>query len=96
MTRLATAVTTIVPPEVARLDGTDVSVIGYMVPIDAEPEIRHVLLAELPADFRSALLLRVDEGLSFRDVAKVLGTTGPASRKTKPNKLVLSVANLGS
>ena len=28
--------------------------------------------------------------------SKVLGTTGPASRKTKPNKLVLSVANLGS
>ncbi len=28
--------------------------------------------------------------------SKVLGTTGPASRKTKPNKLVLSVANLAS
>lgn len=28
--------------------------------------------------------------------SKVLGTTGPASRKTRPNKLVLSVANLGS
>ncbi len=28
--------------------------------------------------------------------SKVLGTTGPASQKTKPNKLVLSVANLGS
>jgi hypothetical protein len=28
--------------------------------------------------------------------SKVLGTTGPASQKTRPNKLVLSVANLGS
>lgn len=28
--------------------------------------------------------------------SKVLGTTGSASRKTRPNKLVLSVANLGS
>ena len=28
--------------------------------------------------------------------SKVLGTTGPASRKTKPNQLVLSVANLRS
>ena len=30
-------------------------------------------VAELPTDFRAALLLRVDEGLSFREVAKVLG-----------------------
>lgn len=37
-------------------------------------------VAELPADFRSALLLRVDEGLSFRDVAKVLGTTEETAR----------------
>jgi len=28
--------------------------------------------------------------------SKVLGTTGPASRKTKPNQWVLSIANLGS
>ena len=53
-------VTTIVPPEVARLDGTDVSVIGYMVPIDAEPEIQHVLLAELPADCPFCLAGAVD------------------------------------
>lgn len=37
-------------------------------------------VAELPADFRSALMLRVDEGLSFREVAKVLGTTEETAR----------------
>lgn len=37
-------------------------------------------VAELPADFRSALLLRVEEGLSFRDVAKVLKTTEETAR----------------
>ncbi len=35
---------------------------------------------DLPADFRAALLLRVDEGLSFREVAKVLGTTEETAR----------------
>lgn len=37
-------------------------------------------VAELPADFRAALLLRVEEGLSFREVAKVLGTTEETAR----------------
>jgi RNA polymerase sigma-70 factor (ECF subfamily) len=37
-------------------------------------------VAELPTDFRSALLLRVEEGLSFREVAKVLGTTEETAR----------------
>ena len=37
-------------------------------------------VAELPNDFRAALLLRVDEGLSFREVAKVLGTTEETAR----------------
>ena len=37
-------------------------------------------VAELPADFRSAIMLRVDEGLSFRDVAKVLGITEETAR----------------
>lgn len=53
-------VTTIVPPEVTRLDGTDVSVIGYMVPIEADPELRHFLLAELPADCPYCLAGTVD------------------------------------
>lgn len=53
-------VTTIVPPDVARLDGTDISLIGYMVPIDAEPELRHFLLAELPADCPFCLAGTVD------------------------------------
>ena len=33
-----------------------------------------------PADFRAAILLRVEQGLSFRDVAKVLGTTEETAR----------------
>jgi RNA polymerase sigma-70 factor (ECF subfamily) len=37
-------------------------------------------VAGLPSDFRSALLLRVEEGLSFREVAKVLGTTEETAR----------------
>ncbi len=37
-------------------------------------------VAELPADFRSALLLRAEEGLSFREVAAVLGITEETAR----------------
>lgn len=43
-------------------------------------EIVAKAVAELPTDFRIALLLRVDEGLSFRDVAKVLGITEETAR----------------
>ena len=35
---------------------------------------------DLPPDFRAALLLRVQEGLSYREVAKVLGTTEETAR----------------
>ena len=37
-------------------------------------------VAELPDDFRAALMLRVDEELSFREVAKILGTTEETAR----------------
>lgn len=37
-------------------------------------------VTELPADFRAALLLRVQEGLSFREVAQILGTTEETAR----------------
>lgn len=37
-------------------------------------------VAGLPAEFRAALMLRVEEGLSFRDVARVLGTTEETAR----------------
>jgi RNA polymerase sigma-70 factor (ECF subfamily) len=53
---------------------------------DGTAENREVLevvaraVSDLPPDFRSALMLRVDEGLSFRDVAKVLGTTEETAR----------------
>ncbi|MCS6864805.1 MAG: sigma-70 family RNA polymerase sigma factor [Gemmataceae bacterium] len=37
-------------------------------------------VAELPADFRIALQLRVDEELSFREVAQILGITEETAR----------------
>lgn len=37
-------------------------------------------VSELPSDFRAALLLRVYEGLSFRDIAKALSTTEETAR----------------
>ena len=37
-------------------------------------------VSELPSDFRAALLLRVNEGLSFREVAQVLKTTEETAR----------------
>ena len=37
-------------------------------------------LGRLPADFRAALLLRAEEGLSFREIAKVLGLTEETAR----------------
>jgi RNA polymerase sigma-70 factor, ECF subfamily len=53
---------------------------------EADAENREVLevvaraVDELPSDFRAALLLRVEEGLSFREVAKVLNTTEETAR----------------
>ena len=46
--------------------------------VEATTEHRETLeavsraVADLPSDFRAALLLRVNEGLSFREVAKIL------------------------
>ena len=37
-------------------------------------------VAKLPSDFRGALTLRLDEGLSFRDIAAVLGITEETAR----------------
>jgi hypothetical protein len=37
-----------------------------------------------------------DYATFVRTTSQVLGTTGPASRKTKPSKLVLSLANMES
>lgn len=37
-------------------------------------------VAELPPDFRAALMLRVEQGMAFRDVAKVLKTTEETAR----------------
>jgi RNA polymerase sigma-70 factor (ECF subfamily) len=46
-------------------------------------ELTHRLekaVAQLPVDFRGALLLRVQEGLSFREIASVLGLTEETAR----------------
>jgi RNA polymerase sigma-70 factor (ECF subfamily) len=37
-------------------------------------------IASLPTDFRSALLLRVEEDLSFREIARILGVTEETAR----------------
>jgi RNA polymerase sigma-70 factor (ECF subfamily) len=37
-------------------------------------------IAELPSDYRSALLLRVEEGMSFRQIAEVLELTEETAR----------------
>ena len=37
-------------------------------------------VAKLPADFRSALVLRAEEGLSFRHIAEVMGITEETAR----------------
>ncbi len=37
-------------------------------------------VGRLPTDFRAAFLLRVEEGLSFRDIAEVLQTTEETAR----------------
>ncbi len=45
-------------------------------------EVRRVCeaLGTLPTDFRTAILLRVEEGLSFREMADILGTTEETAR----------------
>jgi RNA polymerase sigma-70 factor, ECF subfamily len=43
-------------------------------------EVVSKAVAELPPDFRAALMLRVEEGLSFREVARVLRTTEETAR----------------
>jgi RNA polymerase sigma-70 factor (ECF subfamily) len=43
-------------------------------------EVVKKAVSELPMDFRMALLLRVEEGLSFREVARILDTTEETAR----------------
>ncbi|MFO0803893.1 MAG: sigma-70 family RNA polymerase sigma factor [Gemmataceae bacterium] len=43
-------------------------------------EAVNAAVSELPPDFRAALMLRVNEGLSFRDVARILKTTEETAR----------------
>ena len=68
---------TSLPEDLPGMDGSD---------MEAAAESRETLevvnraVADLPPDFRAALMLRVNEGLSFRDVAKVLKTTEETAR----------------
>jgi RNA polymerase sigma-70 factor (ECF subfamily) len=65
------------PDDAAELDA---------ITAESSAEHREVLevvsraVADLPSDFRSALLLRVYEGMSFREVAETLGTTEETAR----------------
>jgi RNA polymerase sigma-70 factor (ECF subfamily) len=43
-------------------------------------EVVNKAVADLPADFRAAIMLRAEEGLSFKEVAKILGTTEETAR----------------
>lgn len=40
----------------------------------------HDEVGRLPADFRAALMLRAEEGLSFRQIAQIVGTTEQTAR----------------
>jgi hypothetical protein len=53
-------VTTLIPPEVEALDGTPVQLMGFMFPLDAEPEPTRFLLVEYPADCPFCLAGAVD------------------------------------
>jgi RNA polymerase sigma-70 factor, ECF subfamily len=43
-------------------------------------QLLHEAVAKLPIDFRSALLLRAEKGLSFREVAEIMGITEQTAR----------------
>jgi uncharacterized protein len=44
------SVTTVIPPEVEALDGKQLKLMGFMIPIEAELPMRQFLLIEYPAD----------------------------------------------
>ncbi len=58
----------------------DVGIVESTTETRESLEVVNRAVAELPADFRGALLLRVEEGLSFREVAKVLRITEETAR----------------
>lgn len=43
-------VTTVIPPEVEALDGRQLKLMGFMVPVEAELQMRKFLLVQYPAD----------------------------------------------
>lgn len=53
--------------------------VGEMLSREAMQLIAEAV-AKLPSDFRGALTLRVEEGLSFRDIAEVMGITEETAR----------------
>ncbi|HEY8506067.1 MAG TPA: sigma-70 family RNA polymerase sigma factor, partial [Gemmataceae bacterium] len=56
-------------------------------------------VGKLPAEFRAALMLRAEEGLSFRQIAEVLGTTEETARwrvfKARQKLMQLMAPELG-
>jgi hypothetical protein len=75
-------VTTIIPPEVEAIDGQQVKLMGFMVPVEAEAPARQFLLVEYPADCpfcaigaaEPSRMVEVDagEGIDWRDDQVVL------------------------
>ncbi len=64
-----------------------------------EPEKKALISRSLPQVPPKVIRLKpsvTDYATFVATTSKVMGTTGPAAQKTKPNKLVLSLMNLDS
>ena len=64
-----------------------------------EPEKKAPISRSLPQAAPKAIRLKpsvTDYATFVATTSKVMGTTGPAARKTKPNKRLLSLANMAS
>jgi hypothetical protein len=78
----AEQVTTIVPPEVEALDGSEVKLMGFMFPVEAELPMKRFLLVEYPSDCAFCLAAGTEpsriveahspEGLDYLDGQVVL------------------------
>jgi RNA polymerase sigma-70 factor (ECF subfamily) len=79
------------------LPGREVNPVDEALSREALQEVAQAI-AKVPAELRSALLLRVDEGLSFREIADVLGLTEETARwrvfKARQKLLSLLAAHL--
>jgi hypothetical protein len=64
-----------------------------------EPEKKALISRSLPQAAPKAIRLKpsvTDYATFVATTSKVMGTNGPAALKTKPNKRLLALANMGS